>query len=208
MATTRRMCSRPPNVVVVMTPRNHSTNKMTTIASIAPSIATSCIWLATSTRRNVRCYSGLSVGDRSPCAPLPHSVDGQVPLQLKRPWSEGTTHLRCDQVELLERLAVITLVCKLALMPPVQLGELIPCNSQVEDLVPSARAATLFRDLGTSTFEADFNAENSGAGGGNPVDRNLNFGDAARRRFSPPKATELSETPGFQPSPREGAPGG
>ena len=34
--------------------------------------------------------------------------DGQVRLELKRPWSDGTTHLLFDPVELLERLAVLT----------------------------------------------------------------------------------------------------
>ena len=34
--------------------------------------------------------------------------DGQVRLQLKHPWSDGTTHLLFDPVELLERLAVLT----------------------------------------------------------------------------------------------------
>jgi len=36
------------------------------------------------------------------------TADGQVRLELKRPWSDGTTHLLFDPVELLERLAVIT----------------------------------------------------------------------------------------------------
>ena len=34
--------------------------------------------------------------------------DGQVRLALRRPWSDGTTHLRFDPVELLERLAALT----------------------------------------------------------------------------------------------------
>ena len=36
------------------------------------------------------------------------TADGQVRLALKHPWSDGTTHLLFDPVELLERLAVIT----------------------------------------------------------------------------------------------------
>ena len=35
-------------------------------------------------------------------------ADGQVQLELKHPWSDGTTHLLCDPVELLARLAVLT----------------------------------------------------------------------------------------------------
>ena len=34
--------------------------------------------------------------------------DGQVRLALRRPWSDGTTHLLFDPVELLERLAALT----------------------------------------------------------------------------------------------------
>ena len=34
--------------------------------------------------------------------------DGQVRLELRRPWSDGTTHLLFDPVELLERLAALT----------------------------------------------------------------------------------------------------
>ena len=33
--------------------------------------------------------------------------EGQVVLQLRHPWSDGTTHLLFDPVELLERLAVL-----------------------------------------------------------------------------------------------------
>ena len=36
------------------------------------------------------------------------TADGQVRLELMHPWSDGTTHLLFDPVELLERLAVIT----------------------------------------------------------------------------------------------------
>lgn len=36
------------------------------------------------------------------------TADSQVRLELKHPWSDGTTHLLFDPVELLERLAVIT----------------------------------------------------------------------------------------------------
>ena len=36
------------------------------------------------------------------------TADGQVRLELKHPWSDGTTLLLFDPVELLERLAVIT----------------------------------------------------------------------------------------------------
>jgi hypothetical protein len=36
------------------------------------------------------------------------TTDGQVRLELRRPWSDGTTHLLFDPIELLERLAVIT----------------------------------------------------------------------------------------------------
>ena len=36
------------------------------------------------------------------------TADGQVRLELKHPWSDGTTHLLFDPVELLERLAVLT----------------------------------------------------------------------------------------------------
>ncbi len=36
------------------------------------------------------------------------TADGQVRLALKHPWSDGTTHLLFDPVELLERLAVLT----------------------------------------------------------------------------------------------------
>ena len=35
-------------------------------------------------------------------------TDGQVRLELRRPWSDGTTHLLFDPVELLERLAALT----------------------------------------------------------------------------------------------------
>ena len=35
--------------------------------------------------------------------------EGQVVLRLRHPWSDGTTHLVFDPVELLERLAVLTL---------------------------------------------------------------------------------------------------
>jgi hypothetical protein len=35
--------------------------------------------------------------------------EGQVVLQRRHPWSDGTTHLLFDPVELLERLAVLTL---------------------------------------------------------------------------------------------------
>ena len=34
--------------------------------------------------------------------------DGQVRLELRRPWADGTTHLLFDPVELLERLAALT----------------------------------------------------------------------------------------------------
>jgi len=34
--------------------------------------------------------------------------DGQIRLALRRPWSDGTTHLLFDPVELLERLAALT----------------------------------------------------------------------------------------------------
>ena len=34
--------------------------------------------------------------------------EGQVRLELRHPWSDGTTHLLFDPVELLERLAVLT----------------------------------------------------------------------------------------------------
>ena len=36
------------------------------------------------------------------------TAEGQVRLELKHPWSDGTTHLLFDPVELLERLAVLT----------------------------------------------------------------------------------------------------
>ena len=36
------------------------------------------------------------------------TADGEVRLELKHAWSDGTTHLLFDPVELLERLAVIT----------------------------------------------------------------------------------------------------
>ena len=36
------------------------------------------------------------------------TADGQVRLELKHGWSDGTTHLLFDPVELLERLAVLT----------------------------------------------------------------------------------------------------
>jgi len=37
------------------------------------------------------------------------TAEGQVVLQLRHPWSDGTTHLLFDPLELLERLAVLTL---------------------------------------------------------------------------------------------------
>ena len=37
------------------------------------------------------------------------TVEGQVVLQLRHPWADGTTHLLFDPLELLERLAVLTL---------------------------------------------------------------------------------------------------
>ena len=39
---------------------------------------------------------------------LQWTEDGQVRLELRRPWSNGTTHLLFDPVELLERLAALT----------------------------------------------------------------------------------------------------
>ena len=39
---------------------------------------------------------------------LEWTADGQVRLELRRPWSDGTTHLLFDPVELLERLATLT----------------------------------------------------------------------------------------------------
>ena len=35
------------------------------------------------------------------------TADGQVRLELRRPWSDGTTDLLFDPVELLERLAAL-----------------------------------------------------------------------------------------------------
>ena len=45
------------------------------------------------------------------------TADGQVQLALKRPWSDGTTHLVFDPVELLERLAVLTPRPRINLIP-------------------------------------------------------------------------------------------
>ena len=39
---------------------------------------------------------------------LQWTEDGLVRLELRRPWSNGTTHLLFDPVELLERLAALT----------------------------------------------------------------------------------------------------
>jgi hypothetical protein len=36
------------------------------------------------------------------------STDGEIWLRLRRQWADGTTHLRFDPLELLERLAVLT----------------------------------------------------------------------------------------------------
>jgi hypothetical protein len=38
---------------------------------------------------------------------LQWTEQGQVRLELRRPWSDGTTHLLLDPVELLERLAAL-----------------------------------------------------------------------------------------------------
>ena len=40
-----------------------------------------------------------------PVCRLRLTAEGQVVLQLRHPWADGTTHLRFDPLELLERLA-------------------------------------------------------------------------------------------------------
>jgi hypothetical protein len=50
------------------------------------------------------------------------TADGQVVLQLRRRWSDGTTHLLFDPIELLERLAALTPRCTMACSGPARVA--------------------------------------------------------------------------------------
>jgi hypothetical protein len=47
------------------------------------------------------------------------SAEGEIWLTLRHRWSDGTTHLRFDPLELLERLAVLTSRPRVNYLPPV-----------------------------------------------------------------------------------------
>ena len=74
-------------------------------------------------------------------------MDGQVRLELRHPWSDGTTHLLFDPVELLERLAVLTPRPRINLI--LYHGVLAPRAAWRSQVVEHARAPAVSEQAST-----------------------------------------------------------
>jgi len=95
-------------------------------------------------------------GDR-----LSVAVDGQVVLQLRHPWMDGTTHLRFDATAFLERLAVLVPRPRTNLL--LYHGVLAPHGAWRAEVVPRTRAEVRTSDA-VAPPEADATVPASPAG--------------------------------------------